>query len=181
MNPLHWTFDKFYRPIRFVYERVQGHQWFDQIEPQLWLGGAPTYERDHAFLLENNIDAVVNIRAEREDDLAFYEKHDIAHVQYKVLDVIVPPPEILTEGSAWIDEQIRKGRTVLVHCAKGRGRSTTLMAAYLMRYRGYSFDEARNLMYSKRKLTKLEERNQRALERWYKELQDSADPLATNE
>jgi protein-tyrosine phosphatase len=181
MNPFHWLFDKFYRPIRFVYERLQGHNWFDQIAPQLWLGGAPTDQRDYAYLLDNEIDAVVNIRAEREDDLDFYARHDIEHVQYKVLDVLVPPPEILTEGSAWINEQIKQGRTVLVHCAKGRGRSTTLLAAYLMRYHDYTFDQARELLRSKRPLTKLEDRSRRALESWHGQLQSPADLLASYE
>ena len=53
-----------------------------------------------------------------------------------------------------------------MHCAKGRGRSATLLAAYLMREAGYSYDEARKLLKSKRKLSKLEERHQLVLEDW---------------
>ena len=79
MNPFHWLFDKFYPVIRFLYERVQGNRWFDRIAPQLWLGGAPTYARDYQFLLDNDINAVLDMRLEREGDRAFYDAHDIAY------------------------------------------------------------------------------------------------------
>lgn len=166
MNPFHWTFDKFYPAIRYVYERLQGHRWFDKITPQLWLGGAPTYDRDYQFLLDNNISAVLDMRAEREGDRDFYTRHDIKYHRLEVLDATVPSDEYMSEGADWIDKQIRDGRTVLVHCAKGRGRSATLVAAYLMRHESIPFDECNTLMKDARPLVKLEDRHRRRLESW---------------
>lgn len=166
MDPFHYVFDKMFPLIRFVYERIQRHRWFDQITDNLWLGGAPLYPRDYRFLLEAGIDAVVNIRAERHDDYELYERHGIDYLQLKVLDILIPPPEILDEGVAFIHKHIKAGNTVLVHCAKGRGRSNTLLAAYLMRYQGMSFDEANQLIESKRPLSNLQSRHQQVLEAW---------------
>lgn len=166
MNLFHFVFDKLFPVIRFVYEKIQRHRWFDEIDDGLWLGGAPLYPRDYEFLLKAGIDAVVNIRAERHDDVAFYERHGIDYLQLKVLDILLPPPEVLDEGVAFIHDQVQAGKTVLVHCAKGRGRSNTLLAAYLMRHRGMSYDEANRLIKGKRPLSNLQSRHERALEAW---------------
>ena len=167
MNPFHWAFDKFYPAIRYLYERVQGHRWFDRITPQIWLGGAPTYERDYQFLLDNGITAVLDMRAEREGDREFYTRHGINYHRLEVLDATVPADEYLSDGADWIDAQIEQGRTVLVHCAKGRGRSATLVAAYLMRHEALPYEECQTLMKEARPLVKLEERHRRRLEQWH--------------
>ena len=58
-------------------------------------------------------------------------------------------------------------RQVLVHCAKGRGRSATLVAAYLMRHEALPYDDCRTMMKEARSLVKLEDRHRRRLERWH--------------
>lgn len=166
MNPFHYAYDKLLPFLRFFYERIQRHRWFDEITPHLWLGGAPLYPRDYDFLLEAGIDAVVNIRAERHDDVALYERHGIDYLQLKVLDILVPPPEILSEGVAFIHKHVQAENVVLVHCAKGRGRSVTLLAAYLMYHEGMSFEEVDAMLRDKRPLSNLQSRHRAVLTDW---------------
>lgn len=166
MSLFHTIFDKFYPLIRFIYEHIQGHPWYDSILPNLWLGGAPTYKRDYDFLLAQKVGAVVDIRNEREDDLALFVQNDIKHMKLRVPDIAAPPVEIVEEGVEFIHKHIQDGRTVYVHCAKGRGRSATLVAGYLMKHKGMSFAEARAFMKEKRPLVKLEARHAAVLEKW---------------
>lgn len=162
----HRTFDRLYPAIRFTYERLIGHVWFSQVTPNLWLGGAPTYGRDFDELLRLGITAVVDMRAERSGEPAFFHEHDIAHRQYRVPDVTVPGEDVLTDAVDWITARIAEGRTVLIHCAKGRGRSATVLAAYLMDTEGMTFDQVDELLTTKRPLVKLQDRHRRVLESW---------------
>ncbi len=162
----HRAFDRLYPAIRFTYERLLGHVWFTQVASRLWLGGAPTYGRDFDALLTLGITAVVDMRAERTAEPRFFEEHGIAHRQYRVPDVTVPGEDVLSDAVPWITERVAEGRTVLVHCAKGRGRSATVLAAYLMLADGLTFDEVNDLLTSKRKLVKLDDRHRRVLESW---------------
>jgi hypothetical protein len=166
LDAFHWAFDKLYPAIRFGHERIFRNPWFSQVTPRIWLGGAPTYGRDYDAMLADGITAVLDVRAERAANLAFYEAHDISYRRFRVPDIDIPNDVVLTEAVDWIDGQLAEGRTVLVHCAKGRGRSATIVAAYLMRADGLSFDEANQLLRSKRTLVKLEARHRRVLESW---------------
>jgi len=166
LGPAHRAFDTLYPAIRFTYERLFAHAWFSRVTPQLWIGGAPTYQRDHDTLLAVGITGVLDMRAERAADLAFYDAHGIVHRRFRVPDVGVPDEATLTAAVDWLDAQVEDGRTVLVHCAKGRGRSATVLAGYLMREEGMTFDEASALLRSKRSLVKLQDRHRLVLESW---------------
>jgi protein tyrosine phosphatase (PTP) superfamily phosphohydrolase (DUF442 family) len=172
----HRVFDRFYPAIRFTYERGMGHEWFSEVTPQLWLGGAPTYGRDFDEILALGITGIVDMRAEREAEAAFFAEHDIALRQYFVPDVTVPGEEILTDAVEAITAWVGEGRTVLIHCAKGRGRSATVLAAYLMKTEGMSFDEVSEFLTRKRALVKLQDRHRVVLESWIAKQEPAVGP-----
>lgn len=166
MNLFHTIFDKLYPVIRWNHEKRRGNAWYTEIQPKLWLGGAPTYDRDYDFLFTQNIDAVLDIRAERRDNEELYREKGVRYVHVSVLDLFVPSSEQIEEAVSWTDEQLKDGRTVLIHCAKGRGRSATLLAAYLTRHHDMTYDEAHAFMLEKRPLVKLKARHKTAVESW---------------
>ncbi len=162
----HRGFDRLYPAIRFTYEKLLRQDWFTQVTPSIWLGGAPSERRDHQAVLTLGIRAVVDMRAERDAPARFYRQHDIPFRQYRVPDTMVPGPDILDDAVDWVGARIDEGRTVLIHCAKGRGRSATVLAAYLMAREGRSFDEVEALLRARRPLVKLQDRHREVLEAW---------------
>jgi protein-tyrosine phosphatase len=81
----------------------------------------------------------------------------------------------LDKGVDFIHNHVERDHKVLIHCAKGRGRSAAMLAAYLMRYEGMSYDEARDFLVSKRSLVNLQNRHQRVLEEWIKKYSNNKD------
>jgi hypothetical protein len=56
-------------------------------------------------------------------------------------------PEIIKEEANWVIERLQKDQRVLVHCAAGMNRSTTICCAVLMLLEGLTADEALNRVH----------------------------------
>lgn len=55
---------------------------------------------------------------------------------------------------AFIDDAVKQGGTVLIHCQAGISRSSTTLCAYLMKSQGISRDEAFRLIKDKRPIVR---------------------------
>lgn len=77
-------------------------------------------------------------------DLNLWRKFNVNLLYIPIPDF--SPPHLLTvyEVAKWIDNAIRNGKRVLVHCYGGLGRSGTIAASYLIYANGLKWQEAIN-------------------------------------
>ena len=64
-----------------------------------------------------------------------------------------PSQEMIQRGVAFIEEMNENEKTVYVHCKAGRGRSTTLVACYLMKVCSFTANCISGFRLSKSRLT----------------------------
>ena len=88
-------------------------------------------------------------------------------------DGVPPPPAKLDEAALFASESIMKG-SVLVHCAHGRGRSTTVMCASLVKAGLCSkWEDALKVIQKGRSVCKLNSSMRKALSGWQDTYVDS--------
>jgi protein-tyrosine phosphatase len=90
---------------------------------------------DEALLRRRGITRVIciNQKDKTPEDLKKYQRLGIDHHQYYLPDRPgAPIGLILNQTFRLIDEEIRRGGRVLVHCRAGISRSVTVAAAYIM-------------------------------------------------
>ena len=132
---------------------------FNKITENLWVGGANSPK----LIVAQNFNIVLDLR--EINDLKyqnFLENHGLKYINIKIPDRYGASPEVLSQIVELIDEKVNKSRKVLVHCNLGRGRSTLVVAAYLVD-QGLSPEEAIRKIKEKRSVTYLNERQMQAL------------------
>lgn len=102
---------------------------FSRLTPDVHVGGQHL-RRGLPLLGQRGITAVVSLRGEYDDDAA-----GIAPPRYLYLPTVdnhAPPLAYLSQGAAFIQEEIKSGGRVYIHCWEGVGRAPTMAAAYLV-------------------------------------------------
>jgi dual specificity MAP kinase phosphatase len=125
----------------------------DAITSQLIVGGFIDEHDWHTFVAQG-VSVVVSLQAERHDEATFGNMQPDGYLRLPTLDHTAPTLAQLRMGAAFIDEAVRAGKRVLVHCHAGVGRSTLLCTCYLV-YAGMDVEEAWQTVQTKRTIAYL--------------------------
>ncbi|MCB1159242.1 MAG: isochorismatase family protein, partial [Leptospiraceae bacterium] len=106
-------------------------------------------EEDIQIIKENGVKAVLTMVTPAE--LEFYGVYNL-EMKYReagldtlflpVIDQGVPSYHELEEILGWMQEKLKKGEKILVHCVGGLGRTGTIVACYLIKFFSLSVEEA---------------------------------------
>lgn len=102
-----------------------------ELEPGLFLARR-LFPSDIYFLKSHDICAVLDVTAEFNSLNWTLMGEDIDYLNVPILDHATPSEVQVKRALNWIHTHRKGGRSVIVHCALGRGRSVFMMAAYLL-------------------------------------------------
>ena len=85
------------------------------------------------------VTAIVNMRMH--NDYSDAEHEGIKYLHLPTIDNTPPPLDILMKGAGFIDNEIKNGGSVYVHCRQGLGRGPTMTMAYLIKT-GLTYEDA---------------------------------------
>ncbi len=103
---------------------------FDEVAPGIYLGALPL-PWDRGRYREVSVASVVNLCFEFPAPMGY--PAGVAVHYLPTLDSTPPEAVAFAQAVDWAEAQVRDGQGLLVHCAAGHGRSTTLVAALLIR------------------------------------------------
>ncbi len=109
------------------------------IDGKLAGSGMPTSPDELEWALRQGVKSVVTMTEDPLPD-GWVGRLDYLHVPTP--DLTAPDMDRIDAAVDFVHGQISNGRAAMVHCAAGLGRAGTVLACYLVKYRGCSAAEA---------------------------------------
>jgi len=120
---------------------------YSQITPQIYIGTnqccVVDFKRE---LIDKGVRADISLE-EKKIDAPFGAEY---YLWMPVKDHSAPNFRQFDVGTRFIDQLIKDGEKVYIHCEHGHGRAPTLVAAYLAVYKNMSVDKALKIIKEKR-------------------------------
>lgn len=109
---------------------------WDRVDEHVILGAAPFLRRElEALYHKERVRGIVNMCREWDWHRRWYSRNGFVQLHLPTIDFDTPAFEDCLAGAQFIHEHAQRGETVYVHCKAGRGRSTTVVLAYLVLYK----------------------------------------------
>jgi atypical dual specificity phosphatase len=103
--------------------------------------GLPVGERGYRWLREHGISTIITLTEEGLDQAALH-RNGITNIQIPLVNRTAATPEVLSRITDTMVSELKQGKSILVHCQAGQGRTGMVLAAYLIKEEGLSADEA---------------------------------------
>ena len=111
------------------------------IEGKLAGCGLPVSQDEFEWIIGQGIKSIVTVR-EVPLPSDWFNGSEIEYLHLAVEDFGAPNMEELIQAVDFLDEQVQSGRPAMVHCAAGKGRTGTVLAAYLVKNQHLTADQA---------------------------------------
>lgn len=102
------------------------------IEGMLAGSGMPTSREEMDWVRENGIKAVLTLT---EEPLPEQWLNNIDYLHVPTVNGSSPDIEDIEKAVDFIDKNLKNNKSVMVHCAAGKGRTGTILVAYMMKFR----------------------------------------------
>ncbi|KAK9142008.1 hypothetical protein Syun_011408 [Stephania yunnanensis] len=112
-------------------------RWWDEVDQFLLLGAVP-FPKDVPRLKQLGVGGVITLNEPYETlvPTSLYHANEIEHLVIPTRDYLfAPSSKDINRAVDFIHKNTCGGRTTYVHCKAGRGRSTTIVLCYLVKYR----------------------------------------------